>query len=271
MGDAGRGAGGAAGDRPPGARGARPCAESRTGRYGRRLRDRLHALRWRPAPSDPTPRGPVSLPPKGLPVTIVAPIYNAHEDVERCLEALVRNTTEPARLLVIDDASPDARIGELLDRYAGHSNVKVLRNPENLGFTRTVNRGLDHTTGDVLLLNSDTEVTPGWLRRLSLAAASDARVSTVTAVSNNAGAFSVPEPGVDNPLPRGLTKDDVGGLVARASLRIRPDTPTANGFCMYVKRALVDDIGGFDAERFPRGYGGRPTSRCAPSTAAGDT
>ncbi|MDQ4026129.1 MAG: glycosyltransferase, partial [Actinomycetota bacterium] len=174
---------------------------------------------------------------------------------ERCLDALVCNTIGAASLLVIDDASPDPRIGELLDRYRGLPGVEILRNQENLGYTRTINRGVDHARGDVVLLNSDTEVTPRWLQRLAEAAYADEGIGTVTAVSNNAGAFSVPDIEVDNPVPDAYSKDSVGRLVAQASERLRPATPTGNGFCLYVKRAVFEDIGVFDAESFPRGYG----------------
>jgi glycosyltransferase involved in cell wall biosynthesis len=80
-------------------------------------------------------------------------------------------------------------------------------------------------------------------------------VATVTPISDNAGAFSVPEIGVPNPTPLCLDYDGVGRLVAQHSKCLRPRTPVGNGFCLYIKRAVIDEIGYFDAEAFPRGYG----------------
>lgn len=188
-------------------------------------------------------------------VTIILPVHNAYDDVKRCLEALVRNTTASAQLLLIDDASTDDRIPSLLAEYGNLENVRVLTNEENLGFVRTVNRGFSESAGDMVLLNSDTEVTPRWLENLRLAAYRDPLTATVTPVSDNAGAFSVPVIGRKNERPEGLGRDDVGRLVAQNSAFVYPQTPTANGFCMYIKREALDDVGPFDAENFPRGYG----------------
>ena len=189
------------------------------------------------------------------PVTIVVPIHNAREDLERCLEALVRNTTAPAELLLVDDASTDPGIGDLLSEYEKRENVRISKNEENLGFVASVNRGFSESAGDVVLLNSDAEVTPRWLENLTLAAYRDPRTSTVTAISDNAGAFSAPVIGKKNDTPEVLSKDEIGRLVTQRSGQVYPRTPTANGFCMYVKRAALDEVGFFDAGSFPRGYG----------------
>jgi GT2 family glycosyltransferase/glycosyltransferase involved in cell wall biosynthesis len=188
------------------------------------------------------------------PVTVIVPIHNAYEDLEKFLSSAVRNTTAPAELLLIDDASTDSRVPSLLAEYEALENVRVLTNDENLGFSSTINRGFAESSGDVVILNSDTEVTPRWLENLTLAAQADPRTATVTAISDRAGAFSVPETGKENYTPDDLEKDDVGRLVTQRSSQIYPQTPTGNGFCMYIKRAALDEVGPFDAEKFPLGY-----------------
>jgi hypothetical protein len=52
-------------------------------------------------------------------------------------------------------------------RARGLRQVVLLANERNLGFTLTANRGMREARpgSDVLLLNSDTVVTPGWLER----------------------------------------------------------------------------------------------------------
>ena len=189
------------------------------------------------------------------PITIIVPIYNAVDDVQHCLASLARNTTSKATLCLIDDASPDPEISKLLRRYEYFANVEILVNEKNLGFTGTVNRGMTHVSGDVVLLNSDTVVGPRWLESLRLAAYSDAGVGTVTAISDNAGAFSCPVPGEKNRTPTALFDDDVARLMFQESVRVYPDVPTGNGFCLYIKRAVIEKIGLLDIENFPRGYG----------------
>lgn len=189
--------------------------------------------------------------------TIVLPVYDAHDEVLDCLHSLLRHTALGGedRLLVLDDCSPDARIRPMLDAFADIEGVDIVHNDANLGYTRNINKGCGLAgTDDVVLLNSDTVVGPHWLRNLKQAAYSQDAVGTVTAVSNNAGAFSVPEPGT-NPLPEGVTLDMAARAVAGAVPATTIEVPTGNGFCLYIKRELIDDIGLFDAQAFPRGYG----------------
>lgn len=190
------------------------------------------------------------------PVCVVIPVYNAPEETDRCLASVRRCTPEGVRILVLDDASPDARVGAVLERHGADPRVEVRRNRENLGFTRNVNQGMSLAgDADVVLLNADTEVGPLWLQNLRIAAYSGDRVGTATPFSDNAGAFSAPEIGQANPLPPGVDTDAAARAVAQASLRLYPETPTGNGYCLYIRRDCLTQTGPFDAEAFPRGYG----------------
>lgn len=189
-------------------------------------------------------------------VDIIIPVYNAATLLRRCLDALDRNTAvESARLLVIDDASPDPSVAALLSEWRACSplNPTVLHNASNLGFVGTVNRGIDATTGDVLLLNADTEVTADWLPRLTAALASDARVATVTPFSNNAEICSWPDFCRANPVPADPGR--VAQAFASSGAPSYPELPTAVGFCMLIRRAALQAIGSFDRATFGRGYG----------------
>jgi GT2 family glycosyltransferase/glycosyltransferase involved in cell wall biosynthesis len=188
-------------------------------------------------------------------VTVVVPVHNAYEELRRCLWALARHTTYQASLLIIDDASSDPRVGEPLEMAANLEGVRVLRNVENLGFTATVNRALRSCSGDVVLLNSDTVVGPRWLEQLVSSAYSAPDIGTVTPVSDNAGAFSVPRVDAPNRMPLALAAADVARLLSAQGSPELAQTPTGNGFCLYIKWAVIDDVGAFDAEAFPRGYG----------------
>jgi GT2 family glycosyltransferase len=169
---------------------------------------------------------------------------------------VLAHTTGHARLIVIDDASPDTEIAPLLARYATRANVSVLRNERNRGFTATANRGIAEAgRADVVLLNADTEVGPNWLTGLRRAAASADDVATVTAVSDNAGAFSVPELERENAMPARWTLDDTARALWHDAGHAYPALPTGNGFCMYIRRAVIDAVGALDEAAFPQGYG----------------
>lgn len=189
-------------------------------------------------------------------VTIIVPIYNAPDDVDVCIQRLLDYTPSFAQILLIDDCSSDERISQILARYAATESIRILRNDKNLGFTRTVNLGIAEAgQDDVVLLNSDARVTPGWLEGMLLAACSAPRIATVTAMSDRAGAFSAPDMGNDNKLPEGVDEITYARAFRRRSLGLYPRVPTGNGFCMYVSRECINSIGALDAQAFPRGYG----------------
>jgi O-antigen biosynthesis protein len=134
---------------------------------------------------------------------------------------------------------------------------------------RSVNRGMAlHPERDVVLLNSDAEVANDWLDRLAAAAQSADDVATVTPFSNNATICSYPFEGWTAGVPGTLGLAALDRLFAQANRGQRADIPTAVGFCMYIRRACLDRIGAFDAERFGRGYG-EENDFCLRASAAG--
>jgi GT2 family glycosyltransferase/glycosyltransferase involved in cell wall biosynthesis/SAM-dependent methyltransferase len=200
--------------------------------------------------------GPTARPLKRNLVTVAIPIFNAYDDVVRCVESVIRHGKHSYQLLLLDDCSTDERLWPMLLAWASlYPQIRIMRNETNLGFTGTVNKACKLVPGDVILLNSDTLVTPDWIEKLSACASSRSNVATVTAVSNAAGAFSIPVNNQDNPIPEHLSLDEVAAIVEQHSRRIWLEVPTGNGFCMYVTRKVLNAIGGFDETNFPRGYG----------------
>lgn len=189
-------------------------------------------------------------------VTVIVPVYNAFDHVDRCLGSLVENTDRRHTILLIDDGSTDPHVPHLLEAYAREfPNIRLIRNRINFGYTKTINLGCKSCDTDVVLLNSDTRVTSFWLEKLQDSAYRRRNIGTVTPVSNNAGAFSVPHVNRSNEIPPEYDLNAYGKLLSSMSLRCLPDVITGNGFCLYVKRRLFNDIGYFNEEAFPRGYG----------------
>ena len=114
---------------------------------------------------------------------------------------------------------------------------------------------MQYSHHDVVLLNSDTEVTRNWLSKIQNCAYSKPAVATVTPLSNNATLASVPVFLAENTIPPGLSVEEYADIVEKCSMNLFPDIPTAHGFCMYIKREAIDDLGLFDEETFGKGYG----------------
>ena len=202
-------------------------------------------------------------------VDIVIPVYNAPDDVRACVASVLACTPPGYRLVLIDDASPDPGVREVFAQIAarGLPQVELLANERNLGFTGTANRGMGLSRHDVVLLNSDTIVSPGWLEALRRCAASDPAIGTITPWSNNAEILSYPAFCVNNRWSEGADPAPLAAAFARAATPSYPDLPTGVGFCFYVRRALLDAIGGFDPA-FGLGYG-EENDLCLRAAAAG--
>jgi GT2 family glycosyltransferase/glycosyltransferase involved in cell wall biosynthesis len=204
-------------------------------------------------------------------VDIVVPVYNAADDLRRCVESVIARTGGDYRLLLIDDASPDPAIGRYFADLAARAlpQVALLANSQNLGFTGTANRGMRGARpgADVVLLNSDTVVTTGWLDALARCVHSDERIGTATPFSNNAEICSLPRFCENNPWPADRDPEPMAEALRRAALPTYPDLPTGVGFCLYIRRALIDAIGVFDPA-FGRGYG-EECDFCMRAAAAG--
>jgi len=189
-------------------------------------------------------------------IDVIIPVYKGFDHTRRCIASVLASEQKAQfHLVVIDDASPEPAIASYLDALALEGKIELLRNENNLGFVRTVNRGMElHTDRDVVLLNSDTEVANDWLDRLAAAASAD-HVATATPFSNNATICSYPFEGWQGNLPGNLGLQELDRIFARTNAGMTVFIPTGVGFCMYIRRACLARVGLFDAERFGRGYG----------------
>ena len=182
---------------------------------------------------------------------IIIPIYNAFDDFERCLDSIIRYTDlSKNRLILIDDASTDNRIQPYLEKIGTQfydKNIVVLQHDKNKGFSGSINDGINYANdSDVLILNSDTIVTKNWLAKIKSCAYSDCTIATVTPLSNNATLCSIPEFCQENQLPEGYTLNEFAQLIEERSLHLYPVIPVGNGFCMFIKREVIDSVGLFD-------------------------
>jgi len=185
------------------------------------------------------------------------PVYRGFDDTLRCLySVLSARCATPHAVVVVEDESPEPGLVEELLRLAQAGLIELHRNEKNSGFVASCNRGMAlHADRDVVLLNSDTEVYGDWLDRLRRAALSASRVGTATPLSNAAEICSYPFPQRDNHIALELTYAELDTAAAAANPNRVIRLPTAVGFCMYVRRECLQEVGLFDLDRFGMGYG----------------
>jgi len=189
-----------------------------------------------------------------LPLVIV-PVFNALEQLASCLDSIDRTVPENTQVLLIDDASTDSGVLPLLQSWVSEAKTyrRLLVHDINQGFVASVNEGLSLAETDVVLLNSDTEVTGNWLERLATCLDSDDTIATATPWSNNGEIVSIPSFCVNNPVPE--CPDAVARAISSCHSPRYPVLPTAVGFCMAISLRAIGHIGLFDQDTFGCGYG----------------
>ena len=184
-------------------------------------------------------------------VTIVIPAFGAATQLEACLESLVRHVPPDCLVVVADDATPDQSVAAVAKRFEARLRLSYVRRDRNLGFVENCNEAIRSALPsghDVLLLNSDTRVTDGFLQEMSAVLHLHEKHGAVSPRSNNATIFSVPVSGGLPAEESYLLWTSIRGLLPRYQVM-----PTAVGFCMLIKNVVLQQLGLFDPAYSP-GY-----------------
>jgi GT2 family glycosyltransferase len=116
-------------------------------------------IQWR---ADRRPRSLAS-------ASIIIPTYNGISLTEDCIRALQENLPTDFRgeIIVVDNNSADDTVDRMQQLVKQDGRIRFFRNPQNIGFIGSCNRGAREASGDVLVfLNNDTLPQPGWLEPL---------------------------------------------------------------------------------------------------------
>ena len=166
--------------------------------------------------------------------------WNHLEETRPCLESLLDTTRVPSRLLIVDNGSePDVRafLSAITPRGA-ITEVTLLQNERNEGFPKGMNRGIEVSRAPfVCLLNNDLRFTTGWLQELIDVAKANPAIGVINPTSSTFGNYP----------PKGMS------LQAYAD-RLKlfrgeyVEVGMCIGFCMLIKREVLDRIGGLSEE-----------------------
>ncbi|MEE9315900.1 MAG: glycosyltransferase, partial [bacterium] len=119
---------------------------------------------------------------------IIISVYEGLPYLRQCINSVLKNTKHPYNLVIVDDGN-NPIIKEYLRTI---KSARIITNKKNLGWLKSCNIGIENTENDVVLLNSDTMVTEGWLEKMDRCAYSDSRIGMVNPLSNNALFLSIP-------------------------------------------------------------------------------
>ena len=189
-------------------------------------------------------------------VDIIVPVYNGYEYLEPMFKSLLRNSSHPFRLIVVNDASSDERVlPKLKELLVEFKDYTLIENQENLGFVKSVNKALKEVKNHFIILNTDTELPSFWIERLIYPIFKMDKIASTTPFTNSGTIASFPNFLEDNEIFEGLSVEKLDSVFKE----VKPEPnyakiPTGVGFCMGVNYNLVKEIGFFDEKSFGKGY-----------------
>ncbi len=189
-------------------------------------------------------------------IDIIIPVYNGPKLLSSLLNSIRKNTHPPYRLIIIDDASTDPEIESILQtQQPFFEDCTIIRNERNMGFVKSVNIALSQSKHNVVILNSDTEVPENWLPRLVSPFTEDSKIASVTPMTNSGTIASFPDFCEDNDLIFDADLKQIDTAFQKINGDYYIEVPTGVGFCMAMRREVLEQIGFLDEATFHRGYG----------------
>lgn len=186
-------------------------------------------------------------------VWIVVLNWNGREDTLSCLESLQSLDYYDREIVVVDNGSRDGSADAIELAFEG---VHVIRNAENLGFSRGNNVGIEfalrHGAEYVLLLNNDTvSVSGDFLSILLERASASGDIGIVTPVITYEGSDVIWYAGGRIGCLTGLCRHEHKGESYGSLDRMEPrETDYASGCCLLVKRKVIEEVGPLDPQYF---------------------
>lgn len=201
--------------------------------------------------------------------SIILVVYNQLQYTKECLSSIYENTKPPFELIIVDNASQD-KTNEFL---VSLSEVKVITNKKNEGFASGVNKGIQKSEGKhILLLNNDTIVAQEWLTNLLICLNSHEKVGMVGPRTNKGGDVQKLKVKFKDQQEMVRFSQDFNYHDPRKWFEVK----WLSGFCLLIKREVINKVGLFD-ENFKVGgmedidYSKRVRKKSYRLICAGDT
>lgn len=180
---------------------------------------------------------------EGRGTSIIIQTYNNLYNSIICLESIRDYTSsEPYEIIVIDNNSTDGTKEWLKHQW----DIKSILNDKNTGFSKGCNSGIEQAEkeNDILLLSSDVKVTPRWLENLKTCLYSDDAIGAVSTVTNDCANY-------EGIAVQYKDMDEMISFAFRNNIS-KPEKweerSRLQGFCMLIKREVIEKVGTFDEE-----------------------
>ena len=181
---------------------------------------------------------------------IIIPIYNSPEWVKMCVYALYKNTPNEyiGKVILMNDNSDELTCNCIENLKRKYEKIEVYKNESNLGFIKNVNRGMDKTTAEyILLLNTDCLVSKNTIPKLIEHMEKNKKIGLICPISSNAANLSYD-------IPEHYSYMQVDDLFYKNFKGMDFDACTVVGNCLMISRQCMKKTGYLD-EIYGMGYG----------------
>lgn len=173
--------------------------------------------------------------------SIIMAVWNQLGYTRLSVESILKNTTSPFELVVIDNGSrPDVRA--CFDSMKNRAEINYIRNDENLGPIRAINQGVKAAKYDyIVVMHNDVVILEkGWLEKITSFMNSDPRIG----IAGLAGRKEIYKTGCVNEssLKHNLQNEDLNPPMAEEIAEVA----VVDGLCFVMRRELLDKVKGFD-------------------------
>ena len=111
-------------------------------------------------------------------ISVIIVTYNSEKQIKKCLESVHENISSKDEVFVIDNNSVDKTVDQI--KKIKKSNLHLIKNDYNLGFSRGVNQGLKQARGEyIFLINPDTEFKKSIFSKLIIFVERDKKIGIV--------------------------------------------------------------------------------------------
>lgn len=99
-------------------------------------------------------------------VSVIIPVYNTVEYVERCIKSVTNQTNKEIEIIVVDDGSKDGSL-DICKNLQGQDKRIIITSQSNVGASMARNKGIDMAKGDyIMFVDSDDWIAPNMVEIL---------------------------------------------------------------------------------------------------------
>ncbi len=183
-------------------------------------------------------------------ISVVIVNWNRRELLRAAFESLAAQHGVDFEVIVVDNGSSDGSV-EMIDSFATRFPLRLIRNRENRGFCAANNQGIAVARGKfVALLNNDAEADPDWLSVLLRAGEERSEIGMVASkILVHEDPRRIDKVG-HLIYPDGQNRGRGSGEVDRGQYDQTTDCLWPDGCAALYRKAMLDEIGGFDEDFF---------------------